>query len=277
MKDRNTMPPSIPPSRALAQRRVLLTLGAAGLAGLGACASPVARPGVGEPAAPQPLVEGAADQVAPFSAGAGTELPSGWQPYVLRTDRAITRYRLARDGQRQVLHAAAASSASGLRCPVDIDPHRQKVLRFSWRVPQVPTQATVEDQELDDSPARIVVAFEGDNARLSLRERLLFDQVELFTGHRLPYATLMYVWDGHQAPGTVTANHRTSRIRYLTVEGGAARAGQWLSYQRDVVADFQRVFGEAPGAISSVGVLTDSDRLKLDLEAWYGDISLSAV
>jgi hypothetical protein len=140
----------------------------------------------------------------------------------------------------------------------------------------VAPQADVSEAHLDDCPARIIVAFDGDHQRLSLRERLLFDQVELFTGTRLPFATLMYVWDGgRHAPETVHRNHRSSRIQYLTVQSGNQGVGQWLHYQRDVVADYQRVFGEAPGAITGVGVLTDGDALKLQLEAWYGDISLS--
>lgn len=171
-----------------------------------------------------------------------------------------------------MLHAYAAAAATGLQCPVDIRPAPGDRLRFSWRVAQIDERATVARAEADDSPARIVVAFDGDDARLSLRERLFFDQVELFTGQRLPYATLMYVWDRHLPIESVTHNHRTSRIRYLTVEQGPGRLGAWLAYERDVVADYQRVFGEAPLRISSVGVLTDSDALKHEQQAWYGDI-----
>lgn len=88
----------------------------------------------------------------------------------------------------------------------------------------------------------------------------------------------MYVWDGgHQAVESVHRNHRSARIQYLTVESGAQRAGRWLRYQRDVVADYRRVFGEAPGPIIGVGVLTDADALKGEMEAWYGDITLAAL
>jgi hypothetical protein len=55
-------------------------------------------------------------------------------------------------------------------------------------------------------------------------------------------------------------------------ESGPQRLGRWLSVERDVIADYQRVFGEAPGRITSVGVLTDGDDLKNHVEAWYGDI-----
>ena len=87
----------------------------------------------------------------------------------------------------------------------------------------------------------------------------------------------MYVWDGGgHAPESVHRNHRTARIQYLTVESGAQRAGRWLHYERDVMADYQQVFGEAPGNIIGVGVLTDADALKINLEAWYGDITLAS-
>ena len=106
---------------------------------------------------------------------------------------------------------------------------------------------------------------------------MFYEQVELFTGIRLPFATLTYVWDGQLPVGRVVPYSRTSRIQYQVVESGSARAGQWLSYERNVFDDFARVFGQVPpGRIVSVGVLTDSDDLKNEVEAWYGDIGLFA-
>ena len=240
-------------------------------AGLGGCAS----------APPEHPAEHAADpvpapDVVPFSAADAGPPPPGWRPYAIRKDLTRTRYTVVRDGDRRVLNARAAASATGLRCAVHIDPAQRGQLQFSWRVRDVPPQADVSEAVQDDCPARLIVAFDGDHTRMPLRDRLFFNQVELFTGQRLPYATLMYVWDGgRHAVESVHRNHRTARIQYLTVESGAQRAGRWLHYRRDVVADYRRVFGEAPGTIIGVGVLTDADALKLQLEAWYGDITLT--
>ena len=265
----------VPGRRAWLADGLCTVLALGSVAGLGGCASRRADPSADHADADAADHPPPAAQVVPFSAAPPGQPPAGWRPYALRRDVARTRYTLVQDGARPVLNARAAASATGLRCAVHIDPAQLGLLQFSWRVRDVPAQADVSEAVLDDSPARLIVAFDGDHTRLPLRERLLFDQVELFTGQRLPYATLMYVWDGGQhAVGTVHRNHRTSRIQYLTVESGAARAGRWLHYQRDVVADFQRVYGEAPGPIVGVGVLTDGDAMKLQLEAWYGDITL---
>jgi hypothetical protein len=215
--------------------------------------------------------------VPPFSGAKGSALPQGWQPYVLRRDLARTNYTMERRDSRIALHAIADNARSGLACAVDIDPQRSPWLRWEWRVDSVNEAATVADDILEDTPARLVIAFAGDLSTLTLRDRVFFEQVELFTGKMLPFATLTYVWDGQLPVGTVLPYARSGRIRYDVIESGAARAGQWLRYERNVLDDYRRVFGTTPeGHITSVGVLTDSDDLKNHAEAWYGDIGLHA-
>ncbi|NML42883.1 DUF3047 domain-containing protein [Ramlibacter sp. G-1-2-2] len=203
-------------------------------------------------------------------------LPPGWEPYVLRRDLPRTDYRMVDFEGQRVLHASGVGASSGLRCAVQADAHATPWLRWGWRADDVPAGACVSRSETDDSPARVVLAFDGDLAELSPRDRTFFELVELVTGQRLPYATLMYVWDAQLPIGSVVHYARTSRIRYLVVESGTDRQGRWTTYERNVQADFRRAFGEEPGAIQSVGVLSDSDDLKQDIRAWYGDVVLGA-
>jgi hypothetical protein len=200
-------------------------------------------------------------------------VPEGWQSYVMRRDRALSDYRVARRDGRQVLEAHALRATSGLRCDVDIDPARTPWLTWSWRVDQFPSGASVADDERDDSPARLILTFDGDMRTLGTRDRMFSDLVQLLTGHALPFATLMYTWDGEAAPEQMIAYPRSSRIRYLVVEGGMHRTGRWLAYRRNVRDDYRRVFGAEPGRIREVGVLCDSDDLQLELYSWFGDIA----
>jgi hypothetical protein len=247
-----------------------LSLGGASwlAAGLEGCTTPEARV-----ATPAKL-----SAVPAFSsARVGGPMPEGWKPYILRPDRIKTVYSIAQRDGKNTLHASADSASSGLSCSVDIDPNRTPWLRWEWRADSVSQQASVADDITEDTPARIVVAFDGDMSRLTLRDRVFFEQVELFTGNLLPYATLTYVWDGRLPVDRVLPYARSQRIRYEVVESGAARVGKWLRYERNVLDDYRRVFGEAAsGHIISVGVLTDSDDLKNHAEAWYGDIGLYA-
>lgn len=249
------------------RRRLITVVPALGLIGLAGCATPPSDTATRRyPAVPR--FSSVADGAAP---------PEGWRPYILRRDRRKTVYSMAQRDGRTALHAVADSAASGLSVATDIDPLRTPWLRWAWRVDTVHENATVADDEHEDTPARLVIAFAGDMSRLSLRDRMFFEQVELFTGNELPFATLTYVWDGQLPVGSVLPYARSGRIRYDVVESGGARAGRWLRYERNVLDDYRRVFGEAPsGPILSVGVLTDSDDLKNHVEAWYGDIGLYA-
>jgi Protein of unknown function (DUF3047) len=210
---------------------------------------------------------------APFSTAPVVDgWPQGWAPHIMRRDRRATEYRSVTKQGRQVLEATARSSTSGLRCDVDIDPVEQPWVRWEWRTDDFPEGVDIADDDRDDSPARLVLTFDGDMGRLSPRDRAFFEFVRLITGQQLPYATLMYTWDGKAAVEDVIAYPRTGRIQYLVVERGADGAGRWLGYRRNVREDFKRVFGEEPGRIRHVGVLADSDDLQLDLTSWFADI-----
>ncbi len=201
---------------------------------------------------------------------------AAWQPHVMRRDRELTIYEpVERDG-RQAMHAVAQRSTSGLRCDVDIDPRATPWLTWEWRVDHFPEGATVAEDERDDSPARVVVSFDGDEAALAPRDRMFREMVEFLTGTVLPFATLMYVWDGQVPAEKVVAYPRTGRVQYLVVESGTARSGRWLGYRRNVVEDYRRVFGGEPGRIRHVGLLAESDDLKLRTESWFANLGFSA-
>ena len=57
---------------------------------------------------------------------------------------------------------------------------------------------------------------------------------------------------------------------------GAAEVGKWMTLSRNVVEDFKSAFGEEPGLMTDVGILTDTDNTGATVEAWYGDIRLLA-
>jgi hypothetical protein len=70
---------------------------------------------------------------------------------------------------------------------------------------------------------------------------------------------LIYVWSNEIPVETALPSPQIERIRMIVVESGGARLGGWLHYRRNIVEDYRRAFGEDPGDIVAVGVLTDSD------------------
>jgi hypothetical protein len=194
-------------------------------------------------------------------------------PFVL-PGKTPTSYSADVADGRWVLHARSERSASMYRRALRIEPDRLGQLSFSWKVASVLPDADVRHSETEDAVVRVLLAFDGDAARLSARTRMMFDLAQSLSGEAPPFATLMYVWDSQAEVGSVVLNKRSDRIRKIVLESGPTHLGQWRSYQRDVRADYRRAFGEEPGALIGVAVMTDSDNTQSRAEAWYGEISI---
>lgn len=202
-------------------------------------------------------------------------LPAEWSEFVLPGKRR-THYTRVDDAGIVAIRADADASASMLRRALRIEPAALGRVEFSWRVAMLIDGADLSDREASDSPARVVLAFDGEASRLSSRNRAIFDLAEALTGEAPPYATLMYVWDNRVAPETVITSGRTDRVRKIVVDSGRAALGQWRHHVRDIVADYRRAFGEDPGALIGVGLMTDADNTRARASALYGELRLIA-
>jgi hypothetical protein len=188
--------------------------------------------------------------------------------------KRLTQYSLAnRAGQSCVL-AQATQSVSLLRRALDIDATQLGQIQFDWWIQGMEPKATVTDPDTDDAPARLLLGFAGDEAKLSMRNRLQFELAQALTGEAPPYATLMYVWDAKADAETVVISARSDRIRKIVVGSGARGKGAWQRTQRDVSADYKKAFGEAPGRLVSMALMTDGDNTASRSSACYGSILL---
>ncbi|MFM2052846.1 MAG: hypothetical protein RL456_883 [Pseudomonadota bacterium] len=213
------------------------------------------------------------DAGAPAPAGPADDQVSAWRAQVLPGKRATVYAPGQRQG-RPCLQARAERSASLWRRQLRVEPGAVRTVSFSWWVPAVDPAATVAETDRDDAAARVVLAFDGDGSRLSLRNRMMFELAETLTGEAPPYATLMYVWDAHAPVGSVIVNGRSDRVRKIVVESGAQRVRDWRHYERDVHADFRMAFGEAPGALIGLAYMTDADNTQGRAEACYGRLTV---
>lgn len=200
-----------------------------------------------------PLLSWAADDrvdVARFSQG---DL-SGWQPKVFTGE---TRYSLKSSDGRLALRAESNAAASGLYRKVNVELDKTPMLNWTWKVDSVLAGANERIRAGDDYSARVYVVFSGG---------------PMFWRTR----AINYVWSNKQPVDSIWPNAFTGNARMIAVESGTGRVGQWVSERRDVRADYQRVFGEKPGRVDAVAIMTDTDNTGATATAWYGDIWFSA-
>ncbi len=198
---------------------------------------------------------------------------AGWHDVTL-PGKPLTRYaHVSKDG-RPAIEAVAERSSSMWRRHLYREPQTLGKVSFSWWVLDLTPDANVARVTHEDAAARVLFAFQGDISRLPMRTRALFDLSEALTGERPPFATLMYVWDASAPVGSVIVNPRSDRIRKIVVDSGPAHLRAWRDHRRDLVADYRLAFGEDPGALVAVAVMTDSDNTDSRARAWYGAIDL---
>lgn len=182
----------------------------------------------------------------------GVEEMIGWE---VKTFKGNTDYRLVEKEGRQVLQAKARGTASGLVRKITFDPHEYRYLRWSWKIESPVAGGDARIKKGDDYAARVYVVFPG---RFFWQTR-----------------ALNYVWANRLPQGDFIPNAFTANARLLAVQSGGAKAGQWIDEQRDLVADYRRLFGEEPPMAGALAIMTDADNTGATAIAWYGDIILS--
>jgi hypothetical protein len=178
----------------------------------------------------------------------------GWNE---RSFQGHTDYRLVEKDGTTVLQARSEASASGLYREIRVDLAQTPVLNWSWRTDALLRDNDERSRAGDDYPARIYVVFSGGMRFWRTR-------------------AINYVWSSQQPEGSEWPNAYTGNARMIAVSAGSAGLGEWQHLQRDVRADYRRLFGREPGRVDAVAVMTDTDDTGQQAMAWYGDIWFSA-
>ena len=217
----------------------------------------------------------AQDELPKFSAQtARNGMPHGWNFYRIAPYKKNTVYRLENYQGRTVLSANSKTSASGLAVKLRPRQANNLWLQWEWKALSAIPEADNAERYHDDAPLRILVAFDGNKSKLPLKEKMNFEMASLISGQEMPYATLMYIWSGKSPVDTIINNAHTSRIKMIVVDSGWDNLGAWHKHQRDLAADYKRAYGEAPGEVIGIALLTDTDNTKSETRAIYGDIEL---
>ena len=188
-------------------------------------------------------------EIGRFSAG---EL-AGWQE---RSFLGHTDYRLVESEGRSVLQARSKASASGMYRKIQVDLEKTPILHWSWKTDSLLRDNDERSRDGDDYSVRIYVVFSGGLSFWRTR-------------------AVNYVLSSQQPKDSEWPNAFTGNARMIAVNSGSEGLGEWQELQRDVLADYRRLFGRKPGRVDAVAIMTDTDNTSQQATAWYGDIWFS--
>ncbi|MFO1220467.1 MAG: DUF3047 domain-containing protein [Burkholderiaceae bacterium] len=210
-------------------------------------------------------------------AGTAPEPAAPWRVVGLpKQTLPLTRYRVIdADGGRAIEIDAQASYGNLVHeWPAPISARR---LSWRWRIEHDNPLADIQHKPGDDHAVAVCALFDMPLAAIPLWERQMLRLARALSGEALPSATLCYTWDPRQRADTALASPYTRRVRWLVLRGQGDALHAWQREQRDLRADFERLFGDETRSLpplTAVLVAADADNTQGRSLAWVADLAL---
>jgi hypothetical protein len=67
-------------------------------------------------------------------------------------------------------------------------------------------------------------------------------------------------------------SEKTSTVTYVVMRSGAADLGKWITERRNVVEDYQKIYGAQPDNPGFISIAIDSDDTVSSAESVFGTI-----
>lgn len=201
------------------------------------------------------------------------ELPSMWYdrdgnkqlPNHDAEEQAGYKYKIRQEHGNKYLHYAG-TRARHINLPLinekkrniyNINIYDTPILSWKVRAEKLPENANEDYKDRNDSVASIYVVFDMGH--------VLFKKVP---------KSIRYTWSSTLKEGTELSKFFGNQ-KIVVVESGTQKAGQWVTFKRNIVEDYRRLFGDNPPKNPlAILILSDGDSTGSFVEADYDDIKL---
>jgi hypothetical protein len=82
-----------------------------------------------------------------------------------------------------------------------------------------------------------------------------------------------YIWDSTEPAGASFQSAKVGSVHFIVVRSGSADLGKWITERRNVLEDYKRIYGEAPGeAVGAITLSINSQNTGSKAESLFGNI-----
>ena len=181
-----------------------------------------------------------------------TGIPDGWKGQNWGSPKYD--FRIVTQSGRKAIHLKSINDSSTISKEVKVDVKTWPILQWSWQAVTLPKGGDARKSATDDEAAQIYVTFPRFPA--AVRSRII-----------------SYIWDTTAPVGSVFKSEKTGLVTYIVVRSGPTDLGKWLTESRNVLDDYKKVFGEAPGEdVGAISIAIDSNDTNSTAEAYFGEI-----
>lgn len=144
-----------------------------------------------------------------------------------------------------------------LRNRENLNIHETPLLKWDWRVHNIPEGGNEDSKNKNDVAASIYVVFDFG--------KVLFKKAP---------RSIRYTWSSSLPVGTELSKFFGNQ-KIIVVASGKENIGNWVSFERNIVKDYKRLFGGSPPEKPlALLILSDGDDTGEYIKADYDDIIL---
>jgi hypothetical protein len=181
-----------------------------------------------------------------------TGIPDGWKGQNWGSPKYD--FRIEIQGGRKVLRAKSQDDSSTISKEAKVNVKDRPVLEWSWQAVTPPKGGDARKSATDDQAAQLYVTF--PRFPQAVRSRII-----------------SYLWDTSAPAGAIFKSEKTGLVTYVVVRSGPAEAGKWVTESRNVLEDYKKIYGEAPGEdVGAVSISIDSNDTRSSAESYFGEI-----
>ena len=179
-------------------------------------------------------------------------IPAGWQGQNWGSPKHD--FVVEAESPNRVLHLRSDDDSSTISKEVKVDVKQYPILEWRWKVVLLPKAGDARRKETDDEAAQLYVTFPRFPS--AVRSRVIG-----------------YIWDSTAPVGAIFRSQKVSTITFVVVRSGDADRGRWVTETRNVLEDYKRIYGEAPGEeVGGISISINSQNTNARAESYFGEI-----
>ena len=181
-----------------------------------------------------------------------TGIPDGWKGQTWGSPKY--EFRIVTQGGRKALHLKSQNDSSTISKEIKVDVKSHPVLQWSWQAVTRPKGGDARKSATDDQAAQLYVTFPRFPSQV--RSRII-----------------SYLWDTSAPAGAVFKSEKTGLVTYVVVRSGPGDLGKWITESRNVLEDYQKIYGEPPAEeVGAISISIDSNDTRSSAESYFGEI-----
>ncbi len=182
-------------------------------------------------------------------------IPKGWT--LEKELGPQSKIAVGQEKEFPFVHLLSVNDGFGIKKELSFDIRKYPHLTWRWKATRLPKGGDIRKRETDDQAGQIYVLFPRFPALINTR-------------------SMGYIWDTLTPAGTAGTSTAYSRMKYVVLQSGPEKLGQWTWETRNVLEDYKKYFQEDPPQAGGLLLYINTQHTQSSAEIYYGEIFFSA-